>query len=1273
MRYLFSMLFIISSLFASDISKKVTVAIDPEYAPLTYKSFQGQAEGLIVEFWKEWSKQSGYEVEFKFFANWDEGLEAVKNGDVVFHSGSSLDDDWMVGSQELYKLNTVYYKIKDTKLDNNVIIGSIDQYYATLAKIKFPNAKIVMYNEYTPMLKDIMAGKIDLFIDDEVAVDYFLLQNGVKVKFDKLKDKYTTNVYALTNKKNKKYIEIFNKYFQRIDKSKLLSLEKNILNTSTGYFSTIFEKHKFLTAKELMWIKSHTISVGVEQWQPVIYTNTGHDIDGICGDFTKKIVESTGLKIDVVTGKWDVLLRDFKDNKIDLLPATYHTNERAKFGLYSDGYFKMKDSLYVKTSNNNINSLEDLNGKTLAIIKGYGTITKLQNKFPKIKLVFTNDLDDSINRVLNGRVDAFFEGEVAANTKIRNELIKGLKSVPVVSFKAPSLHYFSTMKEPILNSIIQKALKHISYQQRTKILSNWIVENKKIQKNTNMSISDILPIKESLSILFVFLLIIYILFKYLKKKENISLNSFIPIIVSIFLIFAVLITVLAVRNLETVQKREVESLLKAMVQVTNEALLEWFSSQQFSSAYIVNNSSLLNDIKILEEHRYDMKYLKSHQVMLDKYAKKMHQNFRNKRTYFIVSKDYIVLGSSDKSMIGKKVKNTYILSAINKALLKGYSYLMPFKNAKNDKLYYNQYIMTAWNDNVTNEPIAIYATGMKPKTMLDIAKKGRAGQSGETYFVNKKAQFISHSRFKNNSFLNIDLKYNGEYTKAVKVALLKNNGVDVNGYLDYRGVSVFGSWVYNEELDLIIISEIDKNEAMNSFKNLKITVYSVVISIVLFTILLMVFIVWYANKNKKVLEKNNKELEDLSINLEIKVQDKTKDLSKQNEFIQALLDSQEQIILTTDGDIIKSVNETFLEFFKVSSIKNFQEVYDAQCVCKTFNEEASQEYLKTIMNGESWIDYVISKGPDLNHKVIITIDDVDFTFSVTGTNLPGNNNLKLAVFTDITEMEKAKLEVEAINKHTKESIEYASLIQGALIPNNNIFRKYFKEYFAIWHPKDLVGGDIYLFEELRSDDECLLMVIDCTGHGVPGAFVTMLVKAIERQLTAKINHSDEDVSPAKILSIFNRSMKHLLKQEDADSVSNAGFDGGIIYYNKKDSIIKYAGAETPLFYTRDNELKMIKGDRYSVGYKKCDANYEYKEHIIEVKEGMNFYLTTDGYLDQNGGKKGFCFGKRRFKSLIEEYHMETMADQQEVFLNELSEYQDDYETNDDITLIGLKI
>ena len=397
-------------------------------------------------------------------------------------------------------------------------------------------------------------------------------------------------------------------------------------------------------------------------------------------------------------------------------------------------------------------------------------------------------------------------------------------------------------------------------------------------------------------------------------------------------------------------------------------------------------------------------------------------------------------------------------------------------------------------------------------------------------------------------------------------------------------------------------------------------------------------------------------------------------IADNEQFVRTLLDSQDQLIITTNGIELITANETFLDFFAVDSISEFQEEYNAACVCDTFNTSAPEGFLQINIGRESWIDYVISRPYNTTHKAMITMGVTDFIFSVTAAKLKGKEGFKSAVFTDITAMEMAQREIESINKHTRESIEYASLIQSALIPDKMLFKNYFEDYFTIWQPKDIVGGDIYLFEELRDQDECLLMVIDCTGHGVPGAFVTMLVKAIERQIIAKINTDENiDVSPAWILAYFNKTMKKLLKQENNESISNAGLDGGIIYYNKKQGIIKFAGAETPLFYMQDDELKSIKGSRHSIGYKKSDINYEFKEHIIDVKKGMQFYLTTDGYFDQNGGKKGFPLGKKKFQNIIEENYKEVMADQQEVFLNTLGDYEADEERNDDVTLIGFRI
>lgn len=267
---------------------------------------------------------------------------------------------------------------------------------------------------------------------------------------------------------------------------------------------------------------------------------------------------------------------------------------------------------------------------------------------------------------------------------------------------------------------------------------------------------------------------------------------------------------------------------------------------------------------------------------------------------------------------------------------------------------------------------------------------------------------------------------------------------------------------------------------------------------------------------------------------------------------------------------------------------------------------------------------------------------------------------------------EAKKQITSLNKKMHDSIEYASLIQQTLIPDHELFKQYSDDYFVIWKPRDVVGGDIYFLESI-SEDEMILMVIDCTGHGIPGAFVTMLVKAIERQMIARTISTRETVSPANLLGIFNRSMKHLLKQEDDTSISNAGFDSGIVYYNRKKQVLKFAGAEIPLFIVQQGQVKVIKGDRQSIGYKKSKTDYQYTDHTIEINTPTSLYLSTDGFYDQNGGGKGFPFGKKRFKALLKALYNEHFEKQSQLLQSELHRYQNEYETNDDITVVGIKL
>ena len=272
-----------------------------------------------------------------------------------------------------------------------------------------------------------------------------------------------------------------------------------------------------------------------------------------------------------------------------------------------------------------------------------------------------------------------------------------------------------------------------------------------------------------------------------------------------------------------------------------------------------------------------------------------------------------------------------------------------------------------------------------------------------------------------------------------------------------------------------------------------------------------------------------------------------------------------------------------------------------------------------------------------------------------------NENLELKV------QERTK-ELANINKKMHENIKYASLIQNSILPNDNELKNFFEDYFILWEPKDIVGGDIYFFKQI-DEHEAFILLIDCTGHGVSGAFVTMLVKAIEEQVIFMLEK--DELSPSNILKYFNKSFKKLLSQENTNA--NVGFDTGVIHINKQTNILTFSGANIPLYYTYNSKLHRIKANRQSIGYTKSKSNYKYEQEQITIEKGMVFYISTDGYIDQNGGKRSFPFGRKRFNNLLLELSNNSLSKQKDILLKTLSSYQNQEERNDDITFIGFSV
>ena len=239
-----------------------------------------------------------------------------------------------------------------------------------------------------------------------------------------------------------------------------------LLNTSVSAIN--------LTAPEKEYLKNNTIKIGTEEWKPVVYLDKSkNELSGIIGDILNIGFKKQGIKTTIISDKWDVVLDKFKNNKVDLLPALYYTKDREKFANYSTKIFSLHEYLYIQKTSS-IKNFEDLKNKKIAIIKSYAMINIVHKKYPSIEIIQTKNLKESIELVLQGKVEALIDGQLIVEDYISNNLVLGLKSIRQTSFKANDIYLITNKNKPILKSIFNKALASISSYERNEIAKKWL-------------------------------------------------------------------------------------------------------------------------------------------------------------------------------------------------------------------------------------------------------------------------------------------------------------------------------------------------------------------------------------------------------------------------------------------------------------------------------------------------------------------------------------------------------------------------------------------------------------------------------------------------------------------------------------------------------------------------------------------------------------------------------------------------------------------------------
>nr|MBF0685201.1 SpoIIE family protein phosphatase [Pseudomonas sp.] len=259
--------------------------------------------------------------------------------------------------------------------------------------------------------------------------------------------------------------------------------------------------------------------------------------------------------------------------------------------------------------------------------------------------------------------------------------------------------------------------------------------------------------------------------------------------------------------------------------------------------------------------------------------------------------------------------------------------------------------------------------------------------------------------------------------------------------------------------------------------------------------------------------------------------------------------------------------------------------------------------------------------------------------------------------------EAANRAMAAAQKNIGDSIDYASLIQRAILPDRQLTQSLGEHHFVLWRPRDVVGGDFYIF---RPDaDNCLLGIMDCAGHGVPGALMTMLARAAVDAAVQEVGPGD----PALILSRCDSAMRSMLAEAHLPRALATNVDAGLVYIDRARRQLLFSGARLSLYVSDGAQVHEHKGARRALLDKRQGifTNIE-----LPLDPGHTFYLVTDGFLDQAGGDRGYGFGNDRFHDMLAEHAAQPLADQPGLFTRTLAAYQGDHPQRDDITMLSFR-
>jgi PAS domain S-box-containing protein len=361
---------------------------------------------------------------------------------------------------------------------------------------------------------------------------------------------------------------------------------------------------------------------------------------------------------------------------------------------------------------------------------------------------------------------------------------------------------------------------------------------------------------------------------------------------------------------------------------------------------------------------------------------------------------------------------------------------------------------------------------------------------------------------------------------------------------------------------------------------------------------------------------------------------------------------------------------TRLEDGSISYINPIIEAYTGKAPEDFLNKKAKETALD-IHVLESWLKIV----EEVNSTSAKVATEMDFP-SAMGKRVMQVNAIPefdeseklesvLVVSHDITDRKVIELEIQNKNKKITESINYAKRIQTAILPNTRLINRALPDSFILYKPRDVVSGDFPWFVQIK--DDIFIAAVDCTGHGVPGALLSL----IGYFLLNDIVRSRKITEPGKILDLLDEGVTTTLRQ-DEDATTKDGMDIALCKINLIAGEVEYAGAHRPLYIIKNGVMEEIKGNKFPIGGGIFKNQTNFTNTRVKLNKGDSIYFSSDGFPDQFGGQEGRKFGPKKVREIIEQVHANSMTEAMGIFDNQWEAWRGETKQTDDVLLIGIK-